>query len=152
MIRRAANYHTMTADHETHLCVLCHGVMGKPENLDALRRELSAKNEVLLLVPSCYSRFRSLDGTVPRPDGSDRGECAACERPVLPTGIHVCGRRVVEEIEALVGRCPSLRYLSLLGFSLGGLVAHFVAGELLRRNFLGADICLKLPWLGLTTD
>lgn len=45
-------------------------------------------------------------------------------------GIDTCGDRLVEEVEALVAQNPTLRYISLLGHSMGGLLVRYAAGHL----------------------
>jgi len=44
-------------------------------------------------------------------------------------GIEACGSRLVEEISNLVGNHKSLRTISLIGHSLGGLLTRYAAGQ-----------------------
>ena len=50
--------------------------------------------------------------------------------PQTYQGIDTCGDRLVEEVEALVAQNPTLRYISLLGHSMGGLLVRYAAGHL----------------------
>jgi triacylglycerol esterase/lipase EstA (alpha/beta hydrolase family) len=40
-------------------------------------------------------------------------------------GIDVCGERLAEEIKEVVQANPGLKYISLLGHSMGGLMIRF---------------------------
>jgi hypothetical protein len=71
-------------------------------------------------------------------------------------GVDACANRVLPELRAVVAAHPSLRALSLLGYSFGGLVARFLAGALLvePRPFLGLQplnlVTFACPHLGPT--
>lgn len=45
-------------------------------------------------------------------------------------GIDVCGERLRDEIIALTDQNPSLKYISMLGHSMGGLMLRCAAGQL----------------------
>jgi alpha-beta hydrolase superfamily lysophospholipase len=45
-------------------------------------------------------------------------------------GIDTCGKRLAEEIREVVARNPSLKYISFLGHSMGGLIVRHAAGNL----------------------
>jgi len=70
-------------------------------------------------------------------------------------GVDVCALRVLEELKgtALASQ-GSLRFLSLFGYSFGGLVARYLAGALLQTNFLGLTplnlVTSATPHLGVT--
>ena len=51
-------------------------------------------------------------------------------------GIDQCGMRLAEEIKGVVARNPSLEYISVLGHSMGGLIARYAIGETLRLSQL----------------
>lgn len=50
--------------------------------------------------------------------------------PPFSSGIDACGRRLAEEIRDLVAQHPEATHLSLLGHSMGGLIARYAAGVL----------------------
>ena len=45
-------------------------------------------------------------------------------------GIDKCGVRLADEIREVVGKQPQLRYISIMGHSLGGVIARYAAGVL----------------------
>lgn len=55
-----------------------------------------------------------------------------------PAGIHVCAERVDEEIRAILKEKPSLRFLTIIGYSLGGLIGRYMVGSLHVKDFYGA--------------
>ncbi|KAG2445746.1 hypothetical protein HXX76_000352 [Chlamydomonas incerta] len=74
-------------------------------------------------------------------------------------GVDVCGSRLADEIRGLLATQPGLRYISMIGHSMGGMIARYAAGLLYRpadgtiaglapRHF----ISLASPHLGLTVD
>lgn len=107
-----------------HLIVLLHGIAGIPDNLAGARRVRESSRagkcvtlsslrtaavlarvlrerfgaSALVYVAACYTTTRTLDG------------------------IDVCAERVLRELRVLVAQHSSLRALSLLGYSFGGLV------------------------------
>lgn len=44
-------------------------------------------------------------------------------------GIDVCGQRLVSEIQTIVARNPSLERLTIIGHSMGGLLARYAVGS-----------------------
>ena len=93
----------------THLFVLVHGLGGTPEDLSCLERGIlkRAGSSALVLKPGCNLAARSFDG--------------------VPNG----ARRVAAEIEAVArAYATSLRSVSLVGNSLGGLYARHCAAQL----------------------
>jgi len=92
----------------THLFVLIHGLGGTPDDLACLRKNLVGRggSDVLVLAPGCNAATRSFDG--------------------VPAGAE----RVAEEIRAVVEAHPTLRRISLVGNSLGGIYARYVAALL----------------------
>ncbi|PNW75018.1 hypothetical protein CHLRE_12g499950v5 [Chlamydomonas reinhardtii] len=74
-------------------------------------------------------------------------------------GVDVCGQRLAEEICALLATAPGLTHVSMIGHSMGGMIARYAAGLLYRpadgtiagltpRHF----VTLASPHLGLTVD
>jgi hypothetical protein len=82
-------------------------------------------------MPACYSRLSSLKGTV------------------------FAGDAVFAQIQILLDKHKStLKYVSLVGYSFGGVVAMWVAGRLQTANFCGLTpkhfITIACPHLGAT--
>ena len=123
-------------DAPTHLVVLLHGVAGKGAHLEVMAetlRERFAASGALIIAPECYRNTATYDG------------------------VDVCGERVVAELRGVVAAHPSLRALSLVGYSFGGLVARYVAGALSVERplaFLGLKplnyVSFACPHLGPT--
>lgn len=118
----------------THLVVLLHGLLGSPANLqvfgELVRKRLGPS--ALVAAPSCFARLATLDG------------------------VDACGVRVLAWLRAFVRERPELRRLSLVGYSLGGLVARFLAGALCHQctpAFLGLTpstlLTIACPHLGV---
>ncbi|KAI9024572.1 putative serine esterase-domain-containing protein [Hyaloraphidium curvatum] len=131
-----------------HVVVLVHGLLGTPEHLaymrwrlegfDAERRAVgdSAWTPLSLLVAASNASFLTYDG------------------------IDVCGRRVIAELEAhaaaLAADGKKAAKLSIVGYSLGGLIARYVVGQLLKANFFAENnirpanfVTLATPHLGI---
>lgn len=45
-------------------------------------------------------------------------------------GIDVCGERLAQEVRTVAARHPSLRRVSILAHSMGGLISRYAAGRL----------------------
>ena len=103
-----------------HLVVLLHGVAGQGNHLEVMAETLRARfgAAALVVTPECYRRTGTYDG------------------------VDVCGERVLTELRGIVAAHPSLRALSLVGYSFGGLVARYLAGALAVER--------PLAFLGLT--
>ena len=119
MYRRASVPSSAPAE-PVHLFVIIHGYMGIAHNVDELAKSLRRQfgSQALVFVPNSFGVLRTLDG------------------------IDVCSRRVLVQLRALVAEHPSLRALSLVGYSMGGLMARYLAGALL--------VAEPAPFLGLT--
>ncbi len=116
-----------------HLVVLQHGLYGSPTNLIVLERKLNAMGGEDVLVHNAVSN-----------EGRTRD------------GVLEGGRRLAAEVRAVVSNTPSLRSLSLVGNSLGGLYVRACAAELFdtttgRLAGLEADalVTLAAPHLGV---
>ena len=115
----APQVHFYGAHGPTHLFVLLHGFSGNPSHVEALGEAIARRfgSSALLMRPSCNQNTASLDG------------------------IDQCACRVLRELRRLVADTASLRTLSLVGYSMGGLVARYLSGALLLE---------ELPFLGLS--
>ena len=120
-------------EQKDHLVVLLHGVMGVPAHMQALSKEIVAVlgKRTHIFAPSCYSRLKSLQGT------------------------QRAGDSVFAGIKELIAKHNStLKYISLIGYSFGGVVAFWLAGRLERNEFLGLSprnfITIACPHLGAT--
>lgn len=51
-------------------------------------------------------------------------------------GIDMCGERLADELRAVVVRHPNLERISILGHSMGGLIARYAAGTQLQGCLL----------------
>ena len=110
-----------------HLYLLCHGLGGSPGDLAYLKKAIydgcctdGERESHSVLVHVCTSNYEgpnmwaiSLhDGMQSTFDGIDRG-----------------GARVADELRGLVKQYPSLRRLTMVGNSLGGMYARYCAAE-----------------------
>jgi len=60
--------------------------------------------------------------------------CTANEGLQTRDGVAAGGRRLAADVRKIAARCSTLRTVSLVGFSLGGLYARYAAAELLDRD------------------
>ena len=122
-----------------HLCVLIHGLWGKPSHLYHLRDTLQEEfgdHGIEILIPQSNSSNFTYDG------------------------IEVGAERITHEIEnhiQKIGRAGTkINKISIIGYSLGGLIARFVVG-LLYKNGVFENIrplnfaTFATPHLGLRT-
>ena len=123
----------------THLCVLVHGLWGNPIHLNHLRETLQAHNpegELHILVAQSNANNFTYDG------------------------IEVGGERITNEIEQKIRElerdAPKVKKISIVGYSLGGLVARYAIG-LLYKSGIFDDIepvnftTFATPHLGVRT-
>jgi hypothetical protein len=102
-----------------HLVVLIHGLWGLPIHLNHLRERLAQehadKGNLHILVPKSNSENNTYDG------------------------IDVCGERVAHEIEICLKELElagsKVTKISVVGYSLGGLIARYVVGLLYTNGF-----------------
>ncbi|MCJ1379369.1 hypothetical protein MMC17_002470 [Xylographa soralifera] len=101
-----------------HLCVLVHGLWGNPRHLEYLRSTLEeryGKDKLRIVVATRNSNMYTYDG------------------------IEVGGERVAREIEEEVERLKEegvyIKKLSMVGYSLGGLIARYTIGLLYSRGW-----------------
>lgn len=121
-----------------HLIVLVNGLFGNPGNWDVVQAKLRSHLDpttTLLHVSTVNTYTKTFQG------------------------IDACGRRLVEEIDAIVAANPSLRCISFIGHSMGGLLARCAMGMsynpttgrvsgLMPRHF----VSMATPHLGCDVD
>jgi hypothetical protein len=101
-----------------HLAVLVHGLWGNPLHLEVAARSLREKHpeEALhILVAKRNSGSFTYDG-------------------IELGGERVC-QEILEEVEKLARAGQHIKKLSLVGYSLGGLVARYAVGLLYSKGF-----------------
>lgn len=101
-----------------HLCVLIHGLWGNPHHLEYVRKSLEEKyNSDELVVYSAKRNIGSL----------------------TYDGIEIGAERVAKEIEDVMEHLTreghTITKFSIIGYSLGGLVARYVVGLLYHQGF-----------------
>ncbi|KAI0892288.1 DUF676-domain-containing protein [Annulohypoxylon nitens] len=102
-----------------HLCVLVHGLWGNPNHMKSVAkalRETYSEDELYLLVAKRNSDSFTYDGI-------ERG------------GERVC-LEIEEELEKVRNKGGKITKLSIVGYSLGGLVARYAIGLLEMRGIL----------------
>ncbi|KAI2473178.1 DUF676-domain-containing protein [Annulohypoxylon bovei var. microspora] len=107
---------SLTAD---HLCVLVHGLWGNPDHMKSVAkalRETYSEDELYLLAAKRNSGSFTYDGI-------ERG------------GERVC-LEIEEELESIRNKGGKITKLSIVGYSLGGLVARYAIGLLEMRGIL----------------
>ena len=114
--------------------VVLHGFMGWDRNVAMLAAKLQEHfgDNAVVLVPGCFGLLRTL------------------------TGIDVCAQRVLMEVKKQLDAHPALEHLSLVGFSMGGLICRYMAGMLYAREFYGLKplnfLTLASPHVGVRFD
>jgi uncharacterized alpha/beta hydrolase family protein len=101
-----------------HLCVLVHGLWGIPNHLEFMAKSLRAKypkESLHILVAKRNSGSFTYDG-------------------IELGGERVC-QEIEEEVEKLARTGQDIKRFSLVGYSLGGLVARYAIGLLNSRGF-----------------
>ncbi|KAK3901455.1 putative serine esterase-domain-containing protein [Staphylotrichum tortipilum] len=122
-----------------HLCVLVHGLWGNPNHMASVAKALRAqypRDQVYILVAKRNSGSFTYDGI----------ECG---------GERVC-LEIEEELEVIKSRGGTIKKLSVVGYSLGGLVARYAIGLLFARGVLDGLECMNFtafasPFLGVRT-
>ncbi|KAL7623288.1 hypothetical protein AAE478_006969 [Parahypoxylon ruwenzoriense] len=102
-----------------HLCVLVHGLWGNPDHMKSVAKALREKypeDKLHLLVAKRNSGSFTYDGI-------ERG------------GERVC-LEIEEELEIIRNKGGKITKLSIVGYSLGGLVARYAVGLLEMRGVL----------------
>ncbi|KAI1380788.1 DUF676-domain-containing protein [Hypoxylon crocopeplum] len=102
-----------------HLCVLVHGLWGNPNHMISIAKALRQKyseDKLYILVAKRNSGSFTYDGI-------ERG------------GERVC-LEIEDELETIRNRGGNIKKLSIVGYSLGGLVARYAVGLLEMRGVL----------------
>ncbi|KAL4992527.1 putative serine esterase-domain-containing protein [Aspergillus falconensis] len=122
--------HGATASKADHLCVLVHGLWGNPSHMGTIASALRKRYETQLhiLAAECNTGNLTYDG------------------------IEVCGERLAQEIEDTLGKLEAkghnVKKLSVVGYSLGGLISRYAIGLLYARGWLDDE---KLEPVNFTT-
>lgn len=127
---------TIEAD---HLCVLVHGLWGNPIHMASVAKALRAKHPADKVYILCVKR-NSGSFTY---DGIELG------------GERVC-LEIEEELRAIESRGGKIKKLSVVGYSLGGLVARYAIGLLYAKGVLDGLECMNFtafasPFIGVRT-
>ncbi|KAJ6437156.1 lipase/serine esterase [Purpureocillium lavendulum] len=109
-----------------HLCVLVHGLWGNPNHMrniaKSLRSEYSRDELYMLLAKRNSGSFTY--------DGIELG------------GERVCAE-IEEELRIIEARGGKIKKLSIVGYSLGGLVSRYAVGLLYAKGVLDAVECMR---------
>ncbi|KAJ9156702.1 Lipid particle protein [Pleurostoma richardsiae] len=122
-----------------HLCVLVHGLWGNPNHMMSIAKALRAMyppEKLYILVAKRNSGSFTYDG-------------------VELGGERVC-LEIEEELASIAARGGRITKLSVVGYSLGGLVARYAIGLLYAKGVLNRLECMSFtafasPFLGVRT-
>ncbi|OAQ98621.1 hypothetical protein LLEC1_02094, partial [Akanthomyces lecanii] len=122
-----------------HLCVLVHGLWGNPEhmrNIAKCLRDQYSRDELYLLLAKRNTGSFTYDGV-------ERG------------GERVCAE-IEEELRSIEAAGGNITKLSIIGYSLGGLVSRYTVGLLYAKGILDSMECMNFctfasPHLGVRT-
>ncbi|KAH7325841.1 lipid particle protein [Stachybotrys elegans] len=109
-----------------HLCVLVHGLWGEPKhmtNVAKFLRQSHSADELYLLIAERNTGNNTYDGI-------ERG------------GERVCAE-IEEELQKIEGKGGKITKLSVVGYSMGGLVARYAVGLLDARGVLDSVECMN---------
>eukprot|EP00252_Welwitschia_mirabilis_P026288 TRINITY_DN8553_c0_g1_i2.p1 TRINITY_DN8553_c0_g1~~TRINITY_DN8553_c0_g1_i2.p1 ORF type:complete len:378 (+),score=75.43 TRINITY_DN8553_c0_g1_i2:187-1320(+) len=95
-----------------HLLVLVHGILASPSDWKYFESELKRR------IGQNYLIYASADNSYTQ----------------TLHGIDVSGRRLAEEVRKVIAKTPSLRKISFVAHSLGGLFARYAIAILYREN------------------
>ncbi|ANZ76391.1 BA75_03740T0 [Komagataella pastoris] len=106
-----------------HLILLVHGLWGKADHLSYIQSEIESDPTVSLHSKEKIVVYRT---------GSNEGYKTY-------DGIDLCGKRVGEEVEKEIARLndgeDTVTHLSVMGYSLGGLIARYAIGVLYLKGY-----------------
>ncbi|TVY31150.1 putative lipase [Lachnellula hyalina] len=112
------DYNGTSSGDAQHLCVLVHGLWGNPNHLEVMAKSLRAKHpeeSLHILVAKRNSGSFTYDG-------------------IELGGERVC-QEIEQEIEKLANEGQEIKRISLVGYSLGGLIARYAIGLLDSKGF-----------------
>jgi hypothetical protein len=121
---------------QTHIIIICHGLLGSPKHLTRLIstiESIQSNFQNTVFIANSYQMFLSYDG------------------------IDVCARRVLQELETLVPTLNSVTRYSVVGYSLGGLIARYLVALIDAHSEYSkwipcAFITLATPHLGIKSN
>ncbi|KAM4057764.1 putative serine esterase [Hirsutella rhossiliensis] len=122
-----------------HLCVLVHGLWGNPDHMRNIAKTLRSRHppdELYMLLAKRNSGSFTYDG-------------------VELGGERVCAE-IEDELRAIESRGGKIKKLSIIGYSLGGLVSRYAVGLLYAKGILDSVECMNFatfasPHLGVRT-
>jgi hypothetical protein len=100
-----------------HLCILVHGLWGKPLHLNHLKNTLSEQypdGRLYVLVPHSNSEYLTYDG--------------------IELGAERITNEIEQKVEELEKQGAKLSKISIVGYSLGGLIARYAIGLLYKNG------------------
>ncbi|TVY48492.1 putative lipase [Lachnellula occidentalis] len=112
------DYNGTSSRDAQHLCVLVHGLWGNPNHLEVMAKSLRAKHpeeSLYILVAKRNSGSFTYDG-------------------IELGGERVC-QEIEQEIEKLAKEGQEIKRISLVGYSLGGLISRYAIGLLDSKGF-----------------
>lgn len=95
----------------THVVVLVHGLWGNPAHMANIEAELSKKSDIVTFLPKANAYNLTYDG------------------------LEVCASRLMTELEEFLKINKGIRKFSVVGYSLGGLIARFTIGMMLAKGW-----------------
>jgi triacylglycerol esterase/lipase EstA (alpha/beta hydrolase family) len=120
-----ATLHSLVVDHQSppcpgaeHLLVLSHGFLGTPTTMKYLENEMN-RNGFCEKKIRVYKPIKNFGSTT---DGVEKG-----------------GKRLADEVTQVLADQPSLRDVSFIGLSLGGVYCRAAAAELWERGVVKSD-------------
>lgn len=124
--------HSATIGTPTHLAVVVHGLVGRPDDLSYLRESIEKQGHGIL------------------------AHCAACNLDKTFDGVQAGGERLAAEVRQIVAANPSLHTISFIGNSLGGIYSRYAISLLWQpesKTILGLTpitfMSIATPHLGV---
>lgn len=108
---------TGDASKAEHLCILVHGLWGKPLHLNHLKNTLSEQysdGRLYVLVPNSNAEYLTYDG--------------------IELGAERITNEIEKKVEELEKQGAKLSKISIVGYSLGGLIARYTIGLLYKNG------------------
>lgn len=120
---------------KVHLVVLQHGLWGTPFNLAELEREISSRSAAV----ACSGTHGDLPGKV-RIYNSHSSFFTRVGAHATMDGVDECGERLFDAVRAhidilRVHKGEEITHLSLVGYSLGGLITRYAVGKMEQQGW-----------------